>query len=82
MALLRELVGLVADDGRLVWTVVLALVVSAVLGRLGLGAVATVVLWGGVLFALVLSVEHQIRLRKKDRWDCPDPHGRWRGTRS
>jgi len=66
-ALLRELVGLVADDGRLVWTVVLALVVSAVLGWFGLKEVATVVLWAGILFALALSIESRIKLQKKDR---------------
>lgn len=65
--MLRELVGLVADDGRLVWTVVLALVVSAVLGWFGLKEVATVVLWAGILFALALSIESRIKLQKKDR---------------
>ncbi|QQE77591.1 hypothetical protein [Alicyclobacillus sp. SO9] len=58
--------GLVVDDARLAWTLVVALLIAAVMAYiLHLAFIAAVVIWLGLILSLVLSVEHQLKLRMK-----------------
>ncbi|KYP81303.1 hypothetical protein AYW79_01120 [Ferroacidibacillus organovorans] len=66
MRVLQTLWGLLVDDRRLASILMIALLLSAisslVLREFFLGAV---LIWGGLIVSLVVSVEHQLKLKMK-----------------
>ncbi len=66
MKVLHTLWGLLVDDRRLASILMIALLLSAisslVLREFFLGAV---LIWGGLIVSLVVSVEHQLKLKMK-----------------
>lgn len=68
MKVLSTLWGLLVDDGRLAWTLVIALILAAVASLLlRLEMVGSIIIWLGLILSLVISVEHQLKLKTKTK---------------
>lgn len=68
MKVLSTLWGLLVDDGRLAWTLLVFLAVSAILSRVAhLPFIGAVTIWLGLMASLVFSVEHQLRIKTKGK---------------
>lgn len=66
MKVLSTLWGLLVDDGRLAWTLLIFLAVAAILSRVAhLPFVGSLMIWLGLIVSVVFSVEHQLRLKTK-----------------
>lgn len=66
MAMWKTLWGLLVDDGRLASILVICVILAGVCARVAhLPTLGTVFIWGGLLLALVVSVEHQLNLKIK-----------------
>lgn len=66
MKVLSTLWGLLVDDGRLAWTLLIFLAVAAILSRVAhLSFVGSLMIWLGLIVSVVFSVEHQLRLKTK-----------------
>ncbi|KPV42310.1 hypothetical protein [Alicyclobacillus ferrooxydans] len=64
MKVLKTLWGLLVDDGRLAWTLVIGLVISAVVSMvLRLEFIGALIIWISLVAALIISVEHQLKLK-------------------
>ena len=64
MTVLKTLWGLLVDDGRLAWTLVIGLVISAVVSMvLHLQFVGALIIWISLIAAIIISVEHQLKLK-------------------
>jgi len=64
---LKKLWGLLVDDGRLATILVVALVVAYVISASGQHLIGAIVIWLGLIIALWVSVDHQLRLKVKKR---------------
>ncbi len=63
MKVLKTLWGLLVDDGRLAWTLVIGLVISRVVSMvLRLEFIGALIIWISLIAALIVSVEHQLKL--------------------
>lgn len=68
MKVLSTLWGLLVDDERLVWTLVAALILAAITSLLlNLPFAGSIVIWLGIIVSLVISVEHQLKLKTKTK---------------
>jgi len=63
MKILRVLWGLLVDDARLGFILVVSLVIGDVVARAGFQTVAALVIWAGLVGSLWVSVNHQLRLK-------------------
>lgn len=64
MKVLKTLWGLLVDDGRLASILVIGLIVAAVLSLgLHVPAIGSVVIWLALIISLVVSVNHQLKLK-------------------
>lgn len=60
---LKVIWGLLIDDARLAVTLLISLAVSAVSSKLGYPFVGMLCIWVGLVLALYISIEHQLRLK-------------------
>lgn len=67
MKVLKKLWGLLVDDGRLATILVVALVVAYVISASGQHIIGAIVIWLGLIIALWVSVDHQLRVKVKKR---------------
>lgn len=67
MKVLKKLWGLLVDDGRLATILVVALVVAYIISASGQHLIGAIVIWLGLIIALWVSVDHQLRLKVKKR---------------
>ncbi|WDL98565.1 hypothetical protein [Alicyclobacillus sp. ALC3] len=68
MKIVSTLWGLLVDDGRLAWTLLVFLVLAAIVSRVAhLPFIGALVIWLGLIISMVFSVEHQLRLRLKSK---------------
>ena len=66
MKVLSILWGLLVDDGRLAWTLLVFLAVAGVISRVAhLPFVGSLMIWLGLIVSIIFSVEHQLSLKTK-----------------
>lgn len=66
MKVLQTLWGLLIDDGRLASVLLIALILAGIASLLEKWTViGAVLIWLGLIFSLIVSVEHQLRLKVK-----------------
>jgi len=66
MKVFSTLWGLLVDDGRLAWILLVALILAAIASLLAhLASAGAVLIWLGLIVSLIISVEHQLRIRTK-----------------
>lgn len=66
MKVFSTLWGLLVDDGRLSWILLVALIMAAIASLLAhLASAGAVLIWLGLIVSLIISVEHQLRIRTK-----------------
>lgn len=68
MKILRTLWGLLVDDGRLAWTLLIFLALATIVSRvIHLPFIGALLIWLGLIISIVFSVEHQLRLKLKSK---------------
>lgn len=63
---INTLWGLLVDDGRLASILIVALILAGVSSLVGkLTIIGAVLIWLGLILSLIISIEHQLKLKTK-----------------